>query len=117
MARFDSCSATARAANLFLMSRASVNLDLGAGIAVCLVLGHGAPRHHRGGSSSSRASSSTVSNLYFHRTAGPASQPNLVKRIGAGKCFFFPTSGAEANEGLFQASARNSAMPRAGLKF
>ena len=51
-------------------------------------------------SSSNRAKLIHVSNLYFTEPQGRLAA-ELVKRIGAGKCFF-ANSGAEANEGLFK---------------
>ena len=51
-------------------------------------------------SSSSREKLIHVSNLYFTEPQGRLAA-ELVKRIGAGKCFF-ANSGAEANEGLFK---------------
>ena len=51
-------------------------------------------------SSSNREKLIHVSNLYFTEPQGRLAA-ELVKRIGAGKCFF-ANSGAEANEGLFK---------------
>jgi acetylornithine aminotransferase/acetylornithine/N-succinyldiaminopimelate aminotransferase len=73
-------------------------LDLGAGIAVCC-LGHAHPAITDALVEQSRKLIH-VSNLYFTEPQGRLAA-ELVKRIGAGKCFF-ANSGAEANEGLFK---------------
>jgi acetylornithine aminotransferase/acetylornithine/N-succinyldiaminopimelate aminotransferase len=73
-------------------------LDLGAGIAVCC-LGHAHPAITEALTEQSRKLIH-VSNLYFTEPQGRLAA-ELVKRIGAGKCFF-ANSGAEANEGLFK---------------
>jgi len=73
-------------------------LDLGAGIAVCC-LGHAHPAITEALIEQSRKLIH-VSNLYFTEPQGRLAA-ELVKRIGAGKCFF-ANSGAEANEGLFK---------------
>jgi acetylornithine aminotransferase/acetylornithine/N-succinyldiaminopimelate aminotransferase len=73
-------------------------LDLGAGIAVCC-LGHAHPAITSALAEQSRKLIH-VSNLYFTEPQGRLAA-ELVKRLGAGKCFF-ANSGAEANEGLFK---------------
>jgi acetylornithine/N-succinyldiaminopimelate aminotransferase len=73
-------------------------LDLGAGIAVCC-LGHAHPAITEALVEQSKKLIH-VSNLYFTEPQGRLAA-ELVKRIGAGKCFF-ANSGAEANEGLFK---------------
>ncbi len=73
-------------------------LDLGGGIAVCC-LGHAHPAITDALVEQSRKLIH-VSNLYFTEPQGRLAA-ELVKRIGAGKCFF-ANSGAEANEGLFK---------------
>ena len=73
-------------------------LDLGAGIAVCC-LGHAHPAITEALVEQSRKLIH-VSNLYFTEPQGRLAA-ELVKRLGAGKCFF-ANSGAEANEGLFK---------------
>jgi acetylornithine/N-succinyldiaminopimelate aminotransferase len=73
-------------------------LDLGGGIAVCC-LGHAHPAITEALVEQSRKLIH-VSNLYFTEPQGRLAA-ELVKRIGAGKCFF-ANSGAEANEGLFK---------------
>jgi len=73
-------------------------LDLGAGIAVCC-LGHAHPAITEALIEQSRKLIH-VSNLYFTEPQGRLAA-ELVKRVGAGKCFF-ANSGAEANEGLFK---------------
>jgi len=73
-------------------------LDLGSGIAVCC-LGHAHPAITEALVEQSRKLIH-VSNLYFTEPQGLLAA-ELVKRIGAGKCFF-ANSGAEANEGLFK---------------
>ena len=73
-------------------------LDLGSGIAVCC-LGHAHPAITEALVEQSRKLIH-VSNLYFTEPQGRLAA-ELVKRIGAGKCFF-ANSGAEANEGLFK---------------
>jgi acetylornithine/N-succinyldiaminopimelate aminotransferase len=73
-------------------------LDLGGGIAVCC-LGHA----HAAITEALVEQSKKlihVSNLYFSEPQGRLAA-ELVKRLGAGKCFF-ANSGAEANEGLFK---------------
>src|SRR5271169_4119735 len=73
-------------------------LDLGGGIAVnCL--GHAHPAITEALVEQSKKLIH-VSNLYFTEPQGRLAA-ELVKRIGAGKCFF-ANSGAEANEGLFK---------------
>jgi acetylornithine/N-succinyldiaminopimelate aminotransferase len=73
-------------------------LDLGGGIAVnCL--GHAHPAITEALVEQSKKLIH-VSNLYFTEPQGRLAV-ELVKRIGAGKCFF-ANSGAEANEGLFK---------------
>lgn len=73
-------------------------LDLGSGIAVCC-LGHAHPAITEALTEQSKKLIH-VSNLYFTEPQGRLAA-ELVKRIGAGKCFF-ANSGAEANEGLFK---------------
>ena len=73
-------------------------LDLGAGIAVCS-LGHAHPAITEALVEQSRKLIH-VSNLYFTEPQGRLAV-EIVKRLGAGKCFF-ANSGAEANEGLFK---------------
>src|SRR5271169_2996464 len=73
-------------------------LDLGSGIAVCC-LGHAHPAITEALVEQSKKLIH-VSNLYFTEPQGRLAV-ELVKRIGAGKCFF-ANSGAEANEGLFK---------------
>jgi len=73
-------------------------LDLGAGIAVCC-LGHAHPAITEALVEQSRKLIH-VSNLYFTEPQGRLAA-ELIKRLGAGKCFF-ANSGAEANEGLFK---------------
>ena len=73
-------------------------LDLGSGIAVCC-LGHAHPAITEALVEQSKKLIH-VSNLYFTEPQGRLAA-ELVKRIGAGKCFF-ANSGAEANEGLFK---------------
>jgi acetylornithine/N-succinyldiaminopimelate aminotransferase len=73
-------------------------LDLGGGIAVCC-LGHA----HAAITEALVEQSKKlihVSNLYFTEPQGRLAA-ELVKRLGAGKCFF-ANSGVEANEGLFK---------------
>ena len=73
-------------------------LDMGGGIAVN-VLGHAHPELVK--TISEQAATLThCCNLYYHPWQGQLAQA-LVKRIGAGKCFF-ANSGAEANEGMFK---------------
>jgi len=73
-------------------------LDLGSGIAVCC-LGHAHPAITEALVEQSRKLIH-VSNLYYTEAQGRLAA-ELVKRSGAGKCFF-ANSGAEANEGLFK---------------
>ncbi len=73
-------------------------LDLGSGIAVCS-LGHAHPAITEALGEQSKKLIH-VSNLYFTEPQGRLAA-EIVKRIGAGKCFF-ANSGAEANEGLFK---------------
>jgi acetylornithine/N-succinyldiaminopimelate aminotransferase len=73
-------------------------LDLGSGIAVCC-LGHAHPAITEALVEQSRKLIH-VSNLYFTEPQGRLAA-ELVKRLGAGKCFF-ANGGAEANEGLFK---------------
>jgi acetylornithine aminotransferase/acetylornithine/N-succinyldiaminopimelate aminotransferase len=73
-------------------------LDLGGGIAVCC-LGHAHPAITEALVEQSKKLIH-VSNLYFTEPQGRLAA-ELVKRLGAGKCFF-ANSGAEANEGLFK---------------
>jgi acetylornithine aminotransferase/acetylornithine/N-succinyldiaminopimelate aminotransferase len=73
-------------------------LDLGSGIAVCC-LGHAHPAITEALIEQSKKLIH-VSNLYFTEPQGRLAA-EIVKRIGAGKCFF-ANSGAEANEGLFK---------------
>ena len=73
-------------------------LDLGGGIAVNS-LGHAHPAITEALVEQSKKLIH-VSNLYFTEPQGRLAA-ELVKRIGAGKCFF-ANSGAEANEGLFK---------------
>jgi acetylornithine/N-succinyldiaminopimelate aminotransferase len=77
-------------------------LDLGSGIAVCC-LGHAHPAITDALTEQSRKLIH-VSNLYFTEPQGRLAA-ELVKRIGAGKCFF-ANSGAEANEGLFKVARK-----------
>ena len=77
-------------------------LDLGSGIAVCC-LGHAHPAITDALVEQSRKLIH-VSNLYFTEPQGRLAA-ELVKRIGAGKCFF-ANSGAEANEGLFKVARK-----------
>jgi acetylornithine/N-succinyldiaminopimelate aminotransferase len=73
-------------------------LDMGGGIAVN-ALGHSHPELVK--TISEQAATLThCCNLYYHPWQGQLAQA-LVKRIGAGKCFF-ANSGAEANEGMFK---------------
>jgi acetylornithine aminotransferase/acetylornithine/N-succinyldiaminopimelate aminotransferase len=77
-------------------------LDLGGGIAVnCL--GHAHPAITGALVEQSRKLIH-VSNLYFTEPQGRLAA-EIVKRIGAGKCFF-ANSGAEANEGLFKVARK-----------
>src|SRR5271167_3843349 len=77
-------------------------LDLGSGIAVnCLGHAHLAITEALVEQSKKFIH---VSNLYFTEPQGRLAA-ELVKRIGAGKCFF-ANSGAEANEGLFKVSRK-----------
>ena len=73
-------------------------LDLGGGIAVCC-LGHAHPAITEALVEQSKKLIH-VSNLYFTEPQGRLAA-EIVKRIGAGKCFF-ANSGAEANEGLYK---------------
>src|ERR1700733_5682680 len=73
-------------------------LDLGGGIAVCC-LGHAHPAITEALVEQSKKLIH-VSNLYYTEPQGRLAA-EIVKRIGAGKCFF-ANSGAEANEGLFK---------------
>ena len=73
-------------------------LDLGSGIAVCC-LGHAHPAITEALVEQSRKLIH-VSNLYFTEPQGRLAA-EIVKRVGAGKCFF-ANSGAEANEGLYK---------------
>ena len=73
-------------------------LDLGSGIAVCC-LGHAHPAITEALVEQSRKLIH-VSNLYFTEPQGRLAA-EIVKRLGAGKCFF-ANSGAEANEGLYK---------------
>ena len=73
-------------------------LDLGSGIAVCC-LGHAHPAITEALVEQSKKLIH-VSNLYYTEPQGRLAA-EIVKRIGAGKCFF-ANSGAEANEGLFK---------------
>jgi acetylornithine aminotransferase/acetylornithine/N-succinyldiaminopimelate aminotransferase len=73
-------------------------LDLGSGIAVCS-LGHAHPAITEALTEQSKKLIH-VSNLYFTEPQGRLAA-ELVRRIGAGKCFF-ANSGAEANEGLYK---------------
>jgi len=73
-------------------------LDLGSGIAVCS-LGHASPAITEALVEQSRKLIH-VSNLYYTEPQGRLAA-EIVKRLGAGKCFF-ANSGAEANEGLFK---------------
>ena len=77
-------------------------LDLGSGIAVCC-LGHAHPAITEALAEQSRKLLH-VSNLYFTEPQGRLAA-ELVKRLGAGKCFF-ANSGAEANEGLFKVARK-----------
>ena len=77
-------------------------LDLGSGIAVCC-LGHAHPAITEALVEQSRKLIH-VSNLYFTEPQGRLAA-ELVRRIGAGKCFF-ANSGAEANEGLFKVARK-----------
>jgi acetylornithine/N-succinyldiaminopimelate aminotransferase len=77
-------------------------LDLGAGIAVCC-LGHAHPAITEALAEQSRKLIH-VSNLYFTEPQGRLAA-ELVRRLGAGKCFF-ANSGAEANEGLFKVARK-----------
>jgi acetylornithine aminotransferase/acetylornithine/N-succinyldiaminopimelate aminotransferase len=73
-------------------------LDLGSGIAVCC-LGHAHPAITEALVEQSKKLIH-VSNLYFTEPQGRLAA-EIVKRLGAGKCFF-ANSGAEANEGLYK---------------
>jgi acetylornithine/N-succinyldiaminopimelate aminotransferase len=73
-------------------------LDLGGGIAVCC-LGHAHPAITEALVEQSKKLIH-VSNLYYTEPQGRLAA-EIVKRIGAGKCFF-ANSGAETNEGLFK---------------
>ncbi len=97
MAVSTSCSATARAVTC-LMSRASVTSTLARALPCAVSATRTRPSPRR--SSSNRDKLIHVSNLYFTEPQGRLAA-ELVKRIGAGKCFF-SNSGAEANEGLFK---------------
>src|SRR5579862_454579 len=77
-------------------------LDLGGGIAVCC-LGHAHPAITEALVEQSRKLIH-VSNLYFTEPQGRLAA-EIVRRIGAGKCFF-SNSGAEANEGLFKVARK-----------
>jgi acetylornithine aminotransferase/acetylornithine/N-succinyldiaminopimelate aminotransferase len=77
-------------------------LDLGSGIAVCC-LGHASPAITEALVEQSKKLIH-VSNLYFTEPQGRLAA-EIVKRIGAGKCFF-SNSGAEANEGLFKVARK-----------
>jgi len=77
-------------------------LDLGSGIAVCC-LGHAHPAITEALVEQSKKLIH-VSNLYFTEPQGRLAA-ELVKRLGAGKCFF-ANSGAEANEGLFKVARK-----------
>jgi acetylornithine/N-succinyldiaminopimelate aminotransferase len=77
-------------------------LDLGSGIAVCC-LGHAHPAITEALIEQSQKLIH-VSNLYYTEPQGRLAA-ELVKRIGAGKCFF-ANSGAEANEGLFKVARK-----------
>jgi acetylornithine aminotransferase/acetylornithine/N-succinyldiaminopimelate aminotransferase len=77
-------------------------LDLGSGIAVCS-LGHAHPAITEALVEQSKKLIH-VSNLYFTEPQGRLAA-EIVKRIGAGKCFF-ANSGAEANEGLFKVARK-----------
>lgn len=77
-------------------------LDLGGGIAVC-VLGHANAEITQALVEQSRQLEH-VSNLYYHEPQGRLAQA-LVRLIGPGKVFFC-NSGAEANEGLFKLARR-----------
>jgi acetylornithine aminotransferase/acetylornithine/N-succinyldiaminopimelate aminotransferase len=77
-------------------------LDLGSGIAVCC-LGHAHPAITEALAEQSKKLIH-VSNLYFTEPQGRLAA-EIVKRIGAGKCFF-SNSGAEANEGLFKVARK-----------
>jgi len=77
-------------------------LDLGGGIAVCC-LGHAHPAITQALVEQSQKLIH-VSNLYYTEPQGRLAA-ELVKRIGAGKCFF-ANSGAEANEGLFKVARK-----------
>ena len=83
---------------MFLMLPANATSTSAAGIAVCC-LGHAHPAITEALVEQSRKLIH-VSNLYFTEPQGRLAA-ELVKRIGAGKCFF-ANSGAEANEGLFK---------------
>jgi acetylornithine/N-succinyldiaminopimelate aminotransferase len=73
-------------------------LDLGGGIAVC-VLGH-APVAITDAMIEQSRRLVHISNHYYHASQGRLAQA-LVGLIGPGKCFF-ANSGVEANEGLFK---------------
>lgn len=77
-------------------------LDLGSGIAVCC-LGHAHPAITEALVEQSKKLVH-ISNLYYTEPQGRLAA-ELVKRIGAGKCFF-SNSGAEANEGLFKVARK-----------
>jgi len=77
-------------------------LDLGGGIAVC-VLGHANAEITQALVEQSRQLGH-VSNLYYHEAQGRLAQA-LARLIGPGKIFFC-NSGAEANEGLFKLARR-----------
>ena len=77
-------------------------LDLGGGIAVC-VLGHANAEITAALIEQSRQLVH-ISNLYSQRAAGPVGL-ELAHLIGPGKVFF-GNSGAEANEGLFKLARR-----------
>lgn len=77
-------------------------LDLGGGIAVC-VLGHAHPEITEALVTQSQRLVH-VSNLYYHEPQGRLAQ-KLVSHLAPGKVFFC-NSGAEANEGLFKLARR-----------
>jgi acetylornithine/N-succinyldiaminopimelate aminotransferase len=77
-------------------------LDLGSGIAVCC-LGHAHPAI-TGALVEQSKKLIHVSNLYYTEPQGRLAA-EIVKRVGAGKCFF-ANSGAEANEGLFKVARK-----------
>ena len=99
--RFDLVFSHGQGSYLFDLSGKRY-LDLGSGIAVCC-LGHAHPAITEALVEQSKKLIH-VSNLYFTEPQGRLAA-ELVRRLGAGKCFF-ANSGAEANEGLFKVARK-----------